>query len=73
VSDTQKNRYRALIVIAGRSLSGQTRSGSTNPSDWFEGENADFSAGHDLTYVTRELAMTVNRSFNDRIAVIDRF
>jgi hypothetical protein len=71
--DSQKNRYRSLIVIAGRGLSGQTRSGSTNPSDWFEGENADFSAGHDLTYVTRELAMTVNRSFNDRIAVIDRF
>ena len=75
--DLGDDRVRGLIMIAGRRLNGQApRPPSTNPADWFEGENADFSSSPNpaapWTYTTREPGLTINRTFNDRIAVIDR-
>jgi hypothetical protein len=58
---------RALIVIAGQSLSGQARPPAAL-SDWFEGENA---IGVDDLFAVRDPGLTINRGFNDRIAVID--
>ena len=58
---------RGLIVIAGQSLSGQARPPAA-VSDWLEGENAVV----DNVFAVRNPGLMVNRSFNDRIAVIDR-
>lgn len=57
---------RAIIVIAGQSLVGQARP-PVLLSDWLEGENALV----DNLFAVRDPGLTINRSFNDRIAVVD--
>ncbi|MGH6741959.1 MAG: hypothetical protein ACREDY_23530 [Bradyrhizobium sp.] len=57
---------RGLIVIAGQSLSGQARPPAAL-SDWLEGENAVV----DNQFAVRDPGLTINRTFNDRIGVID--
>jgi hypothetical protein len=59
-------KQRGLIVIAGRRLAGQTRPPAA-VSDLLEGTNAD----GDVTFALRSATLIVNRTFNDRIAVID--
>jgi hypothetical protein len=59
-------KQRGLIVIAGRSLSGTTRPNGSLV-DWLEGTNAD----GDATFTLRAPALRVNKTFNDRIAVVD--
>ncbi len=59
-------RQRAIIVLAGRALTGQTRPTAV-PTDYLEGANT----GSDLSFEVRSAALTNNRSFNDRIAVLD--
>jgi hypothetical protein len=72
-TDLGDDRNRGLIVIAGRTLNGQLPRPSGNLADWFEGENADFSSAQAARiYTTREPGLSINRTFNDRIAVIDR-
>jgi len=57
---------RGLIAIAGRSLAGQARPPVT-VTDWLESTNND----GDLVFAVRIPALMINRSFNDRIVVID--
>jgi hypothetical protein len=57
---------RGLVVIAGRNLTGAAWPAVT-PADWLEGTNNDAN----LTYATRDPALMVRRTFNDRIAIID--
>jgi hypothetical protein len=67
------DRNRGLIVIAGRRLNGQAVRPNGSVADWFEGENADFSTAQAARiYTLRDPSMAVNRTFNDRIAVIDK-
>lgn len=60
-------KQRAIVVLTGRALAGQTRP-TSNPIDYLEGANAD---GNVFGFETRSAALVGNRSFNDRIAVID--
>jgi hypothetical protein len=72
-TDLGDDRNRGLIVIAGRRLNSQAARPSIDLADWFEGENADFSSAQAARiYTTREPGLNINRTFNDRIAVIDR-
>ena len=66
--DLGDDRVRGLIMIAGRRLSGQAVRPNGNLADWFEGAN---TAGT-TPYTTREPGLAINRTFNDRISVIDR-
>jgi len=59
-------KQRGLIVLSGRSLSGAVRPNGTL-ADWLEGVNADGAS----PFAVRDAALTINRSFNDRFAVID--
>jgi hypothetical protein len=59
-------KQRGLIVFSGRSLLSAARPNGTL-SDWLEGTNA---AGGTV-FALRDPSLIVNRSFNDRIAVID--
>ena len=71
--DLGDDRVRGLIMIAGRRLNGQVAWPNGGFSDWFEGENADFSSAQAArTYTMRDPSLAINRTFNDRIAVIDR-
>ena len=56
------NKQRAILILAGRSLTGQARPNGTL-TDFLEGANADL----DLAFEQR----TVNSSFNDRVVVVD--
>lgn len=60
-------KQRAIVVLTGRALAGQARP-TSNPIDYLEGANAD---GNIFGFETRSAALVGNRSFNDRIAVID--
>jgi len=64
------DRYRGFIVIAGRRLPGQDPRPNDKFDHWFEGENGNAPNG--VIWTVREPSMTINRTFNDRIAVIDR-
>lgn len=57
---------RGLVAIAGRSLPGQSRP-PAGVSDWLESANSD----GDLVFAVRNPGFMINRTFNDRIAVID--
>ena len=66
---------RGLLIFAGRSLNSAAppRPNASLP-DWLEGENCDLSGGvcaPNKTFAVRSPTLLVNRSFNDRIAVID--
>jgi len=61
-------KQRALIVLAGRALSTQTRSGSGVLTNWLEGDNADGGS----PFTVRSATLSINRTFNDRVAVIDK-
>jgi len=58
-------KQRAVLVLAGRAITGQDRS-STTLSNWFEGANADGTSPFEV----RSATLSTNRAFNDRIAVI---
>ena len=58
-------KQRAVLVLAGRALTGQDRSSSTL-SNWFEGANADGTS----PFEARSATLLTNRTFNDRIAVL---
>jgi hypothetical protein len=57
---------RAILVLAGMPLTGQSRSGSSTLSNWLEGDNAN----GDNTFEVRSATLLTNRTFNDRVAVI---
>ena len=59
-------KQRGLIVLSGRTLTGAARPNGTL-SDWLEGANAVV----DTVFAVRDPALLVNRTFNDRISVID--
>lgn len=66
-------KQRGLVVIAGRSLLGSARPNGTL-SDWLEGSNIDvnrFLASPYTPFTARSSTLSWNRTFNDRIAVID--
>jgi hypothetical protein len=70
--------HRGLIIIAGRRLPGQSPRPNGTFDQWFEGENGNDANG--VIYAVREpigippdyIPLTVNRTFNDRVAVIDK-
>jgi hypothetical protein len=70
--------HRGLLLIAGRRLPGQNARPNGDFSHWFEGDNGNDSNGR--IYTVREpigispdyIPLTVNRTFNDRVAVIDK-
>jgi hypothetical protein len=64
------DKHRGLIMIAGRRLPGQNARPNGLFDHWFEGENGNAADG--VIYTVREPGMTINRTFNDRIAVIDK-
>jgi hypothetical protein len=59
-------KQRGLIVIGGRKLGTQTRPAAA-VTDLLEGANADGASPFEL----RSATLTINRTFNDRFAVID--
>lgn len=64
---------RGVLVLAGRSLSGTARPNGTL-TDWLEDANCDFNGTTcvpNTTYTARAPTLYFNRTFNDRIAVID--
>jgi hypothetical protein len=63
VSDAGKQR--ALILLAGRTLTGTARPNATL-ADWFEGANADGIT----PFEARSATLFPNRTFNDRVAVL---
>jgi hypothetical protein len=65
VSDAGKQR--ALILLAGRTLTGATRPNATL-TDWFEGANADGVT----PFEARSTTLVGNRTFNDRVAVLSK-
>ena len=60
-------KHRGLVLLSGRRLAGQSTPRSTL-NDWFEGTNATGAS----PFTLREPALMINRSFNDRVAVIDK-
>jgi hypothetical protein len=60
-------RQRGLIVIAGAPFTGQDRAPVAGITALLEGLNAD---GNNV-FAVRSPPLVINRSFNDRIAVID--
>jgi hypothetical protein len=64
--DPDSGKQRALVILSGRSLSNTPRPNGTL-GDWLEGDNADGAS----PFAIRDPSMYPNRSFNDRIAVID--
>jgi hypothetical protein len=66
------NNHRGLIILAGRGLAGQNRP-ALALTDWLEGANCDLVGPNcvpDATFALRTPPLMINRTFNDRIAVI---
>lgn len=59
-------KQRAVLFLSGRSLTGAARPNGTL-ADWLEGANADGASPFEV----RSAALINNRSFNDRVAVLD--
>ena len=57
---------RGLAVMAGRQLSAQTRPSATR-TNYFEDANVTATT----SYVARSPTLVFNRTFNDRVVVID--
>jgi len=70
------NTQRGLLVISGRTLNSAARPNGTL-TDWLEGTNCDLAAGPppncapDTAFAARTPPLMINRTFNDRVAVID--
>ena len=60
---------RAVLLFSGRSLTGATRPNATL-ADWFEGANADGASPFEVRAIANASLIT-NRTFNDRVAVLD--
>jgi hypothetical protein len=80
---TTSNNVRSLTVFSGRSLTGAARPNSTL-SDWLEGNNYVSACTYyavpsppcptgspNSVFAVRSPSLVVNRTFNDRIAIID--
>lgn len=63
----EDGRHRGLVLLTGRALAGQDRTIAT-PNNWLEAANNDGAS----PFTVRDPALMMNRSFNDRIAVIDK-
>lgn len=59
-------KQRGIVLLSGRSLAGAARPNGTL-ADWLEGANADGTSPFEI----RAPTLLVNRSFNDRVAVLD--
>jgi len=57
---------RAILILSGRTLTGAARPNGTL-SDWLEGANADGTSPFEI----RSSTLIPNKTFNDRVAVID--
>jgi hypothetical protein len=67
------NTQRGLLVISGRTLSAAVRPNGTL-TDWLEGTNCDLAGPNcvpDTAFAARTPPLMINRTFNDRVAVID--
>lgn len=62
----QNGKQRALLLFSGRSLTATTRPNGTL-ADWLEGSNSDGVS----PFAVRSPSLAINRTFNDRIAVVD--
>ena len=60
-------KQRAIIILSGSALAGQARTASPGVlANYLEGANADGTS----PFETRSASLPVNRSFNDRVAII---
>jgi hypothetical protein len=66
---SNNGKLRGLIALSGRSLTGATRPNATL-TDWFEGSNATATGSTALPFQVRSPTLMINRTFNDRIAVL---
>ena len=65
---TNAGKHRGLVIFSGRSLaSPPSGRPNGNLADWLEGANADGVS----PFAVRDPTLTVSRTFNDRIAIID--
>ncbi len=67
---TPANQQRAILVLAGRRLFGQTRP-SGNRADFLEFGNAASPAAFEKLPVSTAIAPALKKPFNDRIIVVD--
>jgi hypothetical protein len=65
-------KQRGLIVLSGRSLTNPAGRPNGTLSDWLEGENATSGGISASVYGVRDPLLRINRTFNDRVAVIDQ-
>jgi hypothetical protein len=67
---TPAGKQRAIVVLAGRSLPGQTRP-SSSAADFLEFGNAASPAAFERQPVSNAIAAVLKKPFNDRIIVVD--
>ena len=60
-------KHRGVVLLSGRSLAGAARPNGTL-SDWLEGPNSDGGS----PFAVRSPSAFINRTFNDRLVVIDK-
>lgn len=72
VNDPATQNVRALLVLAGRGLTGQTRPSSTL-SHYLECENYDLDAHFEQRRMRNDRVMdvTLNAPWNDRLVIVD--
>lgn len=67
---TPADKQRAILVLVGRSLPGQTRP-SSSVADFLEFGNAASPAAFERQPVSNAIAAALKKPFNDRIIVVD--
>jgi hypothetical protein len=63
-------KQRAVLILAGRALAGQSRP-SANLADFLEFGNAASPAAFERQPVSKAIAPSLKKPFNDRILVVD--
>ena len=64
---TPANKQRAILILAGRSLTNPAGRPNGNLADYLEFGNADL----DTTFEKRPVSRATNAPFNDRVVVLD--
>ena len=65
-----RGKQRAVLILAGRALAGQSRP-SANVNDYLEFGNAASPAAFERQPVSKAIAPSLKKPFNDRIIVVD--
>ena len=67
---TPTGKQRAVLILAGRALSGQNRP-SANLGDFLEFGNSASPSAFERQPVSKAIASALKKPFNDRIIVMD--